>query len=117
KIFPDSQLLLVDIKPLLQWFFRVHAQARAALKSGAELDEPWQDAEAFRKAVEEVRENVLKALVPEDATQQIADDNPKKTLVNRRPRVGQFMDGNVARTQQRRPTRRAGLPSSSSTVS
>jgi len=96
KIFPDSQLLLVDIKPLLQWFFRVHAQARAALKSGAELDEPWQDAELFRTAVAEVRKNVLKALVPEYASEQIADDNPGKTLVNRRPRVGPFIDSNVS---------------------
>jgi hypothetical protein len=97
KIFPDSQLLLVDIKPLLQWFFRVHAQARAALKNGAELDEPWQDAEDFRTAVAQVRENVLKALVPEDASGQIADGIPGKTLVNRRPRVGQVTDRNVSK--------------------
>jgi len=99
KIFPDSQLLLVDIKPLLQWFFRVHAQARTALKNGAELDEPWQDAETFRTAVARVRENVLKAinLVPEDATEQIADDTPDKTRVNRRPRVGQVTDCNVSK--------------------
>lgn len=100
KIFPDSQLLLVDIKPLLQWFFRVHAQARTALKSGAELDEPWQDAEAFRRAVAQVRENVLKAinLVPEDASEQIADDNPGKARVNRRPRVGPFIDSNATKS-------------------
>jgi hypothetical protein len=99
KIFPDSQLLLVDIKPLLQWFFRVHAQARTALKNGAELDEPWQDAEDFRTAVAQVRENVLKAinLVPEDAREQIADDNAGKTRVNRRPRVGQVTDRNVSK--------------------
>ena len=97
KIFPDSQLLLVDIKPLLQWFFRVHARARTALDSGTEMDEPWQDAEAFRSAVAEVRENVLKALVPEDATEQIAYDNPEKTLVKRRPRVGQFIASNVGK--------------------
>jgi hypothetical protein len=84
KIFPDSQLLLVDMKPLLQWFFRMHARARKAVKDGP-AEEPWQDALDLGVAVGEVRDNVLKAidLLPGGGTLPVAENDPSKTFVRR----------------------------------
>jgi hypothetical protein len=87
-IFPDSQLLLVDVKPILQWFFRMHAHAIKALHENRDApNEPQQDAEDFRKTVVTVRNNILQAIdVPFAApiagrTPQVKDGDLKEKLV------------------------------------
>jgi hypothetical protein len=63
-IIPDSQLLLVDIKPVLYFFFRMHANAVAALRNGKDISP--KDAAAqldkFYEDVRDVRRDVLEAI-------------------------------------------------------
>jgi hypothetical protein len=101
-IFPDSQLLLVDIKPLLQWFFRTHAHAVKALyENRAESDDSWQDAKDFRKAVVEVRNNVLRAIdlpVPAEGAPRVTDRDLRKKQVKlgyAQAPVGNFTDDDL----------------------
>src|SRR5260370_7174393 len=62
-IFPDSQLLLVDIKPVIQILFQFNADAYSALKSGEIYKEETQDyADKLARGVLQVRSNVLQAL-------------------------------------------------------
>jgi hypothetical protein len=64
NIFPDSQLVLIDTKPVIQWLFRLHAYGERQLevdkitgfKSSKELSR------GFEQAVEQVRTNVLSSL-------------------------------------------------------
>lgn len=64
-IIPDSQLLLVDVKPVLYFFFRMHANAVAALRKNS--DRPRDPAtevevEKLYARVAKVREQLLNAI-------------------------------------------------------
>jgi hypothetical protein len=82
-IIPDSQLLLVDIREVLHFFFRMHANAVVAL--GHNKDQPkdsMKDLIDFYHLVEEVRTAVLDAIgATRDASeviggvQPVADEN------------------------------------------
>ena len=65
-VIPDSQLLLIDIKPVIQLFFQMHAHAAAAVKAGhvspVSPDDPVRDVQEISKKVEKVRIAVLDAL-------------------------------------------------------
>jgi hypothetical protein len=62
-IFPDSQLLLVDIKPVIQILFRFNADAYSALKYGeVSKNETQEYADNLARGVLQVRSNVLQAL-------------------------------------------------------
>jgi hypothetical protein len=62
-IFPDSQLLLVDIKPVIQILFQFNADAYSALRSGEIYKDETQDyADKLAHAVLQVRGNILQAL-------------------------------------------------------
>jgi hypothetical protein len=64
EIFPDSQLLLVDTKPVIQFLFLMHAQAKADISKRGIIylnDSPKQ-LKKFTEKIDEVRRNVLSAL-------------------------------------------------------
>jgi hypothetical protein len=71
-IIPDSQLLLVDIKPVIQSFFRVHANALAGVSTEEKAagieekrvfpDPPAGDVADLREQIDEVRNAVQKAI-------------------------------------------------------
>jgi hypothetical protein len=62
-IFPDSQLLLVDIKPAIQFFFRMHANAVVALDQKQVFpDHPADYAADLRESVDNVRNAVNAAI-------------------------------------------------------
>jgi hypothetical protein len=64
KMFPDSQLVLVDTKPVIQWFFRLHTYGKHKLSLGqsTRFENTTKLSEEFRLAVNDVRTNVLIAL-------------------------------------------------------
>jgi hypothetical protein len=70
NIFPDAELVLVDTKPVLQWFFRLHTYSKHRLSSldkSPIFENPMALSREFRLKVTEVRNNVLIALgVPND---------------------------------------------------
>lgn len=104
RIFPDSQLLLVDIKPMVQSFFRMHAHAVEGLQEGRlESANARDDALDFRNAVKNVQQNVLSAVgahsvgVQDDdlTEQQVQTGNNRKWMSefarkcgNERPGLG-----------------------------
>ena len=77
-IIPDSQLLLVDIRKILHFFFRMHANAVAALRRNKDQPEdPMEDLTDFYKLVEEVRHAVLDAIgATRDAPEVIGGVQP-----------------------------------------
>jgi len=78
-IFPDSQLLLVDIKPVIQWLFLMHGHLVPALSSQrVESDAPQWDFDTFRLKIADVRKNIFKALGMEDALEN--DDRIREWL-------------------------------------
>jgi hypothetical protein len=61
-IFPDSELLLVDIKPLIQVLFRFNASASSALRSDKTQKDVTIDAKSMEADLSTVQLNVFKAL-------------------------------------------------------
>ena len=65
-IIPDSQLLLIDIKPVIELFFQMHAHAVAAVNAGhvfpAFPDNPVREVLDLSQRVEKVRKAVLAAI-------------------------------------------------------
>jgi hypothetical protein len=92
EIIPDSQLLLIDIKPVIQWFFQMHAHAVAAVKAGRVFpgspDNPVNDVNELVRQVEIVRAAVLGAIGrPQRASgavgeQQTADETEESQNQN-----------------------------------
>jgi hypothetical protein len=55
--------LLVDIKPIIQWFFLLHGNAVKRLtENHIDSTKPEDDAEEFRQKIDEVRQTILEAL-------------------------------------------------------
>ena len=62
-IIPDSQLLLLDVRPVLYFFFRMHANAVAALRNNRDHPEdPSKDLAELYNLVDDVRGAVLQAI-------------------------------------------------------
>ena len=69
-IIPDSQLLLVDVRPVLYFFFRTHANAGAALRKNEDRPKDVdKDFLNFNNHVKESIESVLNALGATEADQ------------------------------------------------
>jgi hypothetical protein len=64
SIFPDSQLVLIDTKPVIQWLFRLHAYGERQLEAGksTSFESSKGLSDGFEQAVGQVRTNVLIAL-------------------------------------------------------
>ena len=78
-IIPDSQLLLVDVRPVLYFFFRMHANAVAALRNSTDPTDRPKNAAAdlndFYKLVDKVRGDVLGAIGATRAASDGADQS------------------------------------------
>jgi hypothetical protein len=62
-IIPDSQLLLVDVRRVLYFFFRMHANAVVALRNNRDHPEdPSKDLAELYNLVDDVRGAVLQAI-------------------------------------------------------
>jgi hypothetical protein len=70
KIIPDSQLLVIDIKPVIQFFFSMHANAVVSLTGNGASDHPKNlesDFSLLVKLVGDIGDHVQQLLPPEDA--------------------------------------------------
>ncbi len=81
--FPDSQLVLVDTKPVIQWFFRLHTYSKHKLSLGKSpvFEKTKELSDEFRQKVSDVRSNVLIALgVPNHNVAALPDSELLKIL-------------------------------------
>jgi len=89
KVFPDSQLLLVDVKPVIETLFTIHARTLHALKSGRLQSEgTMQEMLSLAQTVTNVRENVRGTVdrasplgeTESELTKACAEDKQVRTL-------------------------------------
>jgi hypothetical protein len=85
NIFPDAELVLVDTKPVLQWFFRLHTYSKHRLSSSDRspiFENAKELSKEFRLNVTEVRKYVLIALgVPNDKDELLRHKIPNGDIV------------------------------------
>jgi hypothetical protein len=91
EFIPDSQLLLIDIKPVIQFFFEMNAKAALTLRNGSVRPEnPDEDFRNLQARVSDVVRNVQKVLPSVDITKDCPAKTNEEIAAERMPDLQNF---------------------------